>query len=572
MRSALLRFLPRRDDYDLSSFRSDLLAGITVAVVALPLALGFGITSGAGAAAGLSTAAVAGVLAAVFGGSNLQVSGPTGAMTVVLMPLVSQFGVAALAPVGILAGLFLLVFASARVGRFIRYIPYPVITGFTSGIAVIIFLQQLPGFLGAPPGEDEQVVVASWQTLRAFIAAPGLATPVLGLLTVAIMVAWGRSTRLRSLPASMAALLAATGLSALPIFDAVARIPEIPTGLPTPSLPSLAGLAATDLVRAALVIAVLAALESLLSAVVADGMTIDQRHDPDRELFGQGIANLGAAVVGGIPATAALARTAVNVRSGARTRLAAIIHGLILAAVMVALAPMASHIPLVALAAILMVVAARMVERTELREIVRATKSDAATMLLTLVVTVAFDLILAIEVGLVVAGALFVTRMSRLLQVDPTSLSGGHAPRDLQRTGQRPEEDGQEIRQDDLVVYRIEGPIFFGAADRFFEELLRVDPHIRVVILRLRQVPVIDHTGAAALRRLVDRLTRRGIVVMLSGVQDQPRGVLERTGILATVTRDGDHLFEDTEQAIAHARTHLANEDHTHPTRLINRR
>ena len=331
-------------------------------------------------------------------------------------------------------------------------------------------------------------------------------------------------------------------------------------------------MAATDLVRAALVIAVLAALESLLSAVVADGMTIDQRHDPDRELFGQGIANLGAAVVGGIPATAALARTAVNVRSGARTRLAAIIHGLILAAVMVALAPMASHIPLVALAAILMVVAARMVERTELREIVRATKSDAATMLLTLVVTVAFDLILAIEVGLVVAGALFVTRMSRLLQVDPTSLSGGHAPRDLQRTGQRPEEDGQEIRQDDLVVYRIEGPIFFGAADRFFEELLRVDPHIRVVILRLRQVPVIDHTGAAALRRLVDRLTRRGIVVMLSGVQDQPRGVLERTGILATVTRDGDHLFEDTEQAIAHARTHLANEDHTHPTRLINRR
>ncbi len=540
------------------------MAGITVAVVALPLALGFGITSGAGAAAGLTTAMAAGILAAVFGGSNLQVSGPTGAMTVVLLPLVSQYGVAALAPVGILAGLFLLVFAFARIGRFIRYIPYPVITGFTSGIAVIIFIQQLPGFLGAPKGDGEQVVVVSWQTLRAFASAPGLTTPALGLLTVAVMVGWGRSERLRTFPASMAALLAATGLSFLPVFATVARIPAIPTGLPLPSLPSLAGLEATDLVRAALVIAVLAALESLLSAVVADGMTIEERHDPDRELFGQGIANLGSAVIGGIPATAALARTAVNVRSGARTRLAAIIHGLILAAVMIALAPLASRIPLVALAAILMVVAARMVEVAEIREILRATKSDAATMLLTLAVTIAFDLILAIEVGLVVAGALFVTRMSRLLQVDPTSLSGEQTP----LHGDRPGGDAErEIRQEDLIVYRIEGPIFFGAADRFFEELLRVDRHIRIVILRLRRVPVMDVTGAAALRTLVERLTRRGIVVMMSGVQDQPRSVLERTGILAAVTRDSDHLFDDTQQAIAHARSHLANQDHTHPSR-----
>jgi len=562
MPSSLARLLPRRSDYDLTAFRSDLLAGVTVAVVALPLALGFGITSGAGAAAGLYTALAAGVLAAVFGGSNLQVSGPTGAMTVVLLPLVSHHGVAALAPVGILAGVFLLVFAVARIGRFIRYIPYPVITGFTSGIAVIIFLQQLPGFLGAPKGEGEQVVVGSWQTLRTFADAPRLATPLLGLLTVGIMVGWGRSERLRAFPASMAALLAATGLSLLPAFNALARIPAIPTGLPAPTLPSLAGLEATELVRAALVIAVLAALESLLSAVVADGMTIDERHDPDRELFGQGIANLGSAVIGGIPATAALARTAVNVRSGARTRLAAIIHGLILAAIMIALAPLAARIPLVALAAILMVVAARMVEVIEFREILRATKSDAATMLLTLGVTVAFDLILAIEVGLILAGALFVTRMSRLFHIDPTTLGGDEPPMHESRTAGDTE---RELRRDDLVVYRIEGPIFFGAADRFFEELLRVDHQIRIVVLRMRRVPVMDVTGAAALRAMVDRLTRRGIVVMMSGVQDQPRSVLERTGILAQVTRQGDHLFDDTDQAIAHARQHLANHDHTHP-------
>ncbi len=557
----LARFLPAAADYDLSAFRSDLLAGVTVAVVALPLALGFGITSGAGAAAGLVTAAVAGVLAAVFGGSNLQVSGPTGAMTVVLLPLVTQYGVAALAPVGILAGLFLVVFAVARIGRFIRYIPYPVITGFTMGIAVIIFLQQVPGFLGTPRAEGEQVVLVTVETLRRFAAGPGLATPALGLVTIAVMLAWGRSSRLRVLPPSMAALLAATVLSLLPSFDDVARIPAIPAGLPVPALPSLDGMPATNLMRAALIVAVLAALESLLSAVVADGMTIEDRHDPDRELFGQGIANIGSAVLGGIPATAALARTAVNVRSGARTRLAAVVHGFILAGLMVGLAPLASRIPSVALSAILVVVAARMVEIDELREILRSTRSDAATMLLTLGVTVAFDLILAIEVWLAVAGALFVTRMSRMLEVDPTTLSGGT------QTAQAGRADVAAVRQDDLVVYRIEGAIFFGVADRFFEELLRVDRGMRVVVLRLRRVPVMDVTGAAALRTLVERLARRGIVVMLSGVQPQPRTVLERTGILDSVTRSGDHLFESTEEAIEHARQHLAHADHAPASR-----
>ncbi len=562
--SWLKRFLPRRRDFDLSAWRSDLLAGITVAVVALPLALGFGITSGAGAAAGLYTAIVAGVLAAVFGGSNLQVSGPTGAMTVVLLPLVARHGVAALAPVGLLAGLILLLLAVSRVGRFIRYIPYPVVTGFTSGIAIIIFLQQLPGFLGLPAAEADHVLQAAAETVRRFAAAPSLAAPVLGLVTAAIMIGWSRSPRLRSVPASMAALLGGTALSLLPAFDQLARIPALPTGLPAPTVPTLAGLELTELVRAALVIAVLAALESLLSAVVADGMTIDERHDPDRELFGQGIANLGSALVGGIPATAALARTAVNVRSGARTRLAALLHGVVIAAIVVAAAPLAARIPLVVLAAILMVVAARMVEKDEIREVLRATKSDAATMLLTLGVTVLFDLILAIEVGLVAAGALFITRMSRLLQVDPVALADGPAstPRGTAE---------EHLHEDELVVFRIEGPLFFGASDRFFERLLRVDRSIRVVILRMRQVPVMDVTGASAMRALVERLSRRGIVTMLSALQDQPREVLERTGVLDLVTRDGYHLFDDTREAIAHAREHLANRDHTHAVRAPQR-
>jgi sulfate permease, SulP family len=559
---ALRRFVPRAGDYDLTALRADLLAGITVAVVALPLALGFGVTSGAGAAAGLYTAIIAGVLAAVFGGSNYQISGPTGAMTVVLLPLVARHGVAALAPVGVLAGLILLALGMSRVGRFVRFIPYPVITGFTIGIAVIILLQQVPGFLGVPTAEGEQILLVTWRVVRDAAGDMRWTTPGLGALTIMVMVAWGRVERLRGFPASMAALVTATLVSLAPAFTDVARVAAIPTGLPTPVVPSLGGMDVTELVRAALVIALLAALESLLSAVVADGMTIGERHDPDRELFGQGLANIGSAVMGGIPATAALARTAVNVRSGARTRLAAVVHGLVLTVIVVALAPLASRIPLAALAGILVVVAVNMIEVHAFREILRSTKSDAATMLLTLGVTVAFDLILAIEVGLVVAAGLFVTRMSQLFQVDPTTLLGaepGH---------QESQDDQRQVRSHDLVVYRIDGPIFFGAADRFFEELLRVDHHIRAVVLRMRGVPVMDATGATALRSLVDRLARRDILVMVSGLQEQPRSVLERTGILDAVTRRGDHLFATTDEAISHARLHLASGDHTAPAEL----
>ncbi len=562
MRVYVSRFLPRSDDYDLTTLRADLLAGITVAVVALPLALGFGVTSGAGAAAGLYTAIVAGVLAAVFGGSNFQISGPTGAMTVVLLPLVARYGVAALAPVGILAGLILVVLGVVGVGRYVRYIPYPVITGFTIGIAVIIFLQQLPGFLGVPKPDGEQILLVTWRVLVDAGGGVVWQVPALGAITIAVMVVWQASARLRTFPASMAALLVATGVSLADPFDGIGRVAAIPSGLPTPHVPSFAGLGATELVRAAIVIALLAALESLLSAVVADGMTIGERHDPDRELFGQGLANIGSAIVGGIPATAALARTAVNVRSGGRTRLAGIIHAIALAIIVLSMAPLAARVPLAALAGILMVVAARMVERDGFREILRSTKSDAATMLVTLVVTVMFDLILAIEVGMFVAGALFVARMARLMDVDPTSLTGVDAPaHDQAGDGERE----RDARGDDIVVYRIDGPIFFGAADRFFEELLRVDHGIRAVVLRMSGVPVMDVTGATALRTLVDRLARRDILVMMSGLRPQPQGVLERMKILERITRRGDHLFSDTDAAIEHARQHLSLDDHTTP-------
>lgn len=547
--------LPRADDYDRSTVRVDVLAGLTVAVVALPLALGFGITSGAGAAAGLYTAIVAGVLAAAFGGSRFQVSGPTGAMTVVLLPIVARHGPEALAPIGLLAGLLLIVLGAAGVGRVMRYVPFPVVTGFTIGIAVIILLQQLPGFLGVEPVRGEQVLWTSVRVVANAVSGGSLTAPLLGVLTAGVMVVWGRVRWLRWLPASMAALLLGTIVSLAPAFAAVPRVSAIPTGLPTPGIPGLAGLAVTDLVRAALIVAVLSALESLLSAMVADGMTISERHDPDRELVGQGIANVGSALLGGIPATAALARTATNVHAGARTRLAAIVHGVTLLVVVLIAAPLASRIPLSVLSAILMVVAVRMVDREEFRVVRRTTRTDAFTMLATLAITVVFDLILALEVGLVAAAALFVVRMANLLEIDPATVAGSAAP---EREDSAAREAAANVRRDDIVAFRIEGPVFFGAADRFFEELLQVDHGIRAVVLRMRGVPVMDVSGATALRSLIGRLTRRGVLVLVSGVREQPRQVLERSGVLEELEAAGGALFPDSDAAIAHARAVLA--------------
>lgn len=548
----LRRFLPGRDDYDLSKWRQDLLAGLTVAVVALPLALAFGVTSGAGAVAGLVTAVVAGTLAAVFGGSNFQVSGPTGAMTVVLLPIIASYGLSALPVLGLLAGLMLLVLAFAGVGRYINYIPWPVISGFTNGIGIIIGLQQLPALFGLESVAGHQLIlVASWNALQAFSASPQWQAPLLAALSVAVMLIWGARRKLKVVPPGIVAMTTVTLVSLLPAFGDVPRIGLIPQSLPDLTLPQLSGLDLTVLVRAAFAVAVLAALESLLSAVVADSMTVGERHDPNRELFGQGVANIATSLVGGIPATAALARTAVNVRSGARTRLAAVIHGLALFAIAWFGAPLAAQIPLAALAGILLVVAFRMIERRAFRLILRSSTSDTVVLLLTMVVTVLFDLILAIEVGLIAAGVLFIVRVSRTFSIDIDNeyRAGEHFPVPRHATDEEAMTTDR-LRREEFVAYRIEGPIFFGAANRFFERLLQLDRGVKVVLLRLGRVPVMDSTGASALDELLDHLERRQVTVLLADLQPQPRQLLERIGVIGRLNRDRQQVFETTAAAI----------------------
>jgi len=548
LRSALRQttaFLPTRADYASSLPGRDLLAGLMVALVALPLALGFGASSGLGAGAGLVTAVVAGAVAAVFGGSRVQVSGPTGAMTVVLVPIIAQHGAAGVLVVGLLAGMLLVALGYAGAGRFIRYVPVPVVEGFTVGIAVIIALQQVPAALGVP-AHAEKVVVLAARAGAAWLADP-VWTPVLmtvGVGGLVLMVARVRPGR----PGALIAVVAATAGNAVLGWGA-APIGDIPSGLPTPQVPTVPFGDLGSLVLPAMAVAALAALESLLSATVADAMSVGQRHDPNRELVGQGLANLAAPLFGGIPATAAIARTAVNVRAGATSRLASLTHAVVLLVAVLVAARWVGQIPLAALAGVLIATALRMVKVSSLRPLLRATRGDAVVLVLTGLATVAFDLVTAVLVGLVLAGFFALRQAARAARLEEVPLDeGDHA------------DEERALLDEHIVAYRIDGPLFFAAAHDFLLELADVT-RVSVVVLRMSRVTVIDATGASVLADTVSRLEGRGITVLLSGVQDRHRTVLEELGVHDRLAHER-HLFATTPEAIAHARLHAERVTH----------
>lgn len=542
------RTLPRRSDYAglATSWRADLLAGVTVAVVALPLALAFGVTSGVGAAAGLVTAIVAGLVAAVFGGSNLQVSGPTGAMAVVLVPIVTRYGPEAVVPVAIMAGGMVLAMGLLGLGRAVSFIPWPVVEGFTVGIATIIFLQQVPMALGVPRPEGENTAWVAIQAVRSVDLSqswPSLA--VVGLVVV-LMIVLPRIRR--SFPASIVAIAVATGVVVWLSLD-VDAIGALPSGLPTPHLPILDTAATSALFSAALAVAALAAIESLLSARVADGMSGTSHLNPDRELVGQGMANVASGLFGGMPATGAIARTAVNVRSGARTRVSAIVHSLVILVVVVAAGGVVALIPLPALAGVLMVTAVRMIDWRAVRAILRSTRSDALVMILTAAATIVFDLILAVEIGIAVAAVLALRAMARSSTVEQEDVAASVPEETLS--------DDEEVAllRDHIAVYRLDGALFFGAAQQFLDEFTEI-ADVRVVILRLGGVRVIDASGGHALEEIIAGLQSRGITVLLCGVGERPRQVLEALGVLDEF-QQSHHLFTSLPDAVQHAHGHV---------------
>lgn len=516
---------------------ADLLAGLIVALVALPLALGFGISSGMGAAAGLATAVVAGVVAAVFGGSRFQVSGPTGAMTVVLVPIFHRFGGSGVLTVGLLAGLVLIVLAVAGVGRAVRYMPAPVIEGFTAGIAVVIALQQFPAALGIAHAQGEKVWQVAFDAVRQYFAHPNHLPLATALMVAGVVLAGGR--HLPKLPFALLAVAVVTVMVRIFHLD-LALIGTIPSGLPAPTVGFVHPGQLGSLVAPALAVAALAALESLLSATTADAMAVGTRHNPDRELFGQGLANIAAPLFGGVPATGAIARTAVNVRSGARTRLAALTHAVVLAAIIYLAAALVAEIPVAALAGVLLATTVRMVETASLAAIARASTGDAVIMFVTFAATVALDLVTAVAIGVGIAVLLAVrsiAKEARLEQVpldDSDHMAEEHA-----------------LLDDHIVAYRIDGPLFFAAAHRFLLELAEVSD-VRVVILRMSRITALDTTGALVLKDAIAKLEHRKITVLMSGLRPDHR---RRLAAIGALPGGGDTpIFDHTPDAIALAR------------------
>jgi SulP family sulfate permease len=540
----LARLLPSRRDYaDLPrSWRRDILAGITVGVVALPLALAFGISSGVGAAAGLITAVVAGLVAAVFGGSHVQVSGPTGAMAVVLAPVVAQHGVSSVALVTLLAGLIVVAAGLTGLGRAVTFIPWPVIEGFTLGIAAIIFLQQVPAAFAKDTPAGVRTLSAAWSVITHIEWTSAAKT--LGVVAFITVLMVGLPRLHRGIPESLTAVIAVTvAVAALGIT--VATIGELPSHLPSPVLPHADVGALRTLVGAALAIAALAAVESLLSARVAATMAPTGPYDPDRELVGQGLASIASGAFGGMPATGAIARTAVNVRSGGCTRMSAIVHSLVLLAVVYLATGPVSEIPLSALAGVLMVTSFRMISAVTVRKILRSTRSDALTFVLTAVITVCFDLIEAVEIGIVVAAVFALRAVARRSSVVREDLPGSYRPGDEQ-----------------IALLRLDGAMFFGVAERISSAIVDADhPQTSVVIIRMSQLGMLDATGAHTLAQITNELESRGITVIIKGVQREHMELLANVGVFESL-RHENHLLDSLDDAICHARTHVARQPH----------
>ena len=512
-----------------SHWANNMLAGVIVGIVALPLAMAFAIASGAKPEQGIYTAIVAGALTSLFGGSRLQIGGPTGAFIVVLAGITAKYGIGGLQVATLMAGVMLLLMGIAKLGGAIKYIPDPVIVGFTSGIAVIIWVGQWKDFFGlSVPSAADHFHEKLWLLLQAF---PTLnpASALLGLLTLATLLLSPRV--FKHLPSPLVAMVAATVAQGVFQFEGVATIGStyggIPQHLPQFEWPSLTVSEMLHLIGPAFTIALLGAIESLLAAVVADGMSKSgTRHNSNQELIGQGIANIFSPLFGGFASTGAIARTATSIRNGASSPLAGIFHAVTLLLVVLLLAPLAAHIPLCALSAILFVVAYNMSEWRHFKHMARtAPKPDVAVLLITFLLTVFSDLVIAVNIGVLLSALLFMKRMGEAVSIEQ----------------QTPEELAREVEEESFslppgtVVYRLEGPFFFGAAERLQTTLESIHSHASTLVLRLGRVPFIDATGLQTLMDLQDNCARHNTRLLLCGVRPNVLEKLRRAGLIERI-------------------------------------
>jgi SulP family sulfate permease len=533
--------------YFTRSFRKDLMAGLTVGVIALPLAMAFAIASGVKPEFGIYTTFIAAFLVAIFGGSRYQVTGPTGAFIPILLSVVLTYGYDNLLIAGCMAGIMLVLMGLFKMGSLIKFIPRSVTIGFTAGIAVNIFVGQIANFLGLVGLERHEDF---WSNLKEIIIHAASFNPYsvfTALLCLAIILITPRF--LPKMPGSLLGLLGSTIVAAVFFPQEVSTIHStfngIPSGLPSFHFPEISLDTLQQLIRPAFTIAMLGAIESLLSAVVADGMT-GTRHDSNRELIGQGIANIITPFFGGIPATGAIARTATNIKTGAATRFSTIISALFVLGTLVALAPYAGHIPLASMAPVLMIVSYNMSEHHAFLAILRTKSNSSGILLITFLLTVFANLTVAVEVGLLLAMVNFVKRMSDIMVVakvlpDPDDY--------LTQIGEDAL-DNHDCSQ--MSIFSIEGPLFFGAAQMFSQTIMdTINYTPRVVILRMSKVPLMDVTGENHLRTIVTTLQKRGMMVLISGLNAQPEKFMHATGLYNIIGKD--NFFEHTDQAITYA-------------------
>ena len=558
-----------KEGYDRKKLGADLLAGIVVGIVALPLSMALAIASGVPPQHGLYTAIIAGVVIATLGGSRTQISGPTAAFVVILAPIAAKHGIGGLLLASLMAGVILVALAVARLGKLIQYIPYPVTAGFTAGIAVVIATLQLKDFFGLTVAHMPEHYIERVKALATAAPTVKPAAVAVAAVTFVVLLVWPRITK--KLPAPLVALATGAGVAAVLakidpqlavetigsrfsyVVDGVTK-PGIPQLPPLPVLPwHLPGPGGAPLVLSyslleqlapsAFAIAMLGAIESLLSAVVADGLA-NTKHDPDAELFGQGIGNIIAPFFGGFAATGALARTATNIRAGGKSPVAGIVHSIFVLLAVLVLAPLVAYLPMPALAALLLLVAWNMSDIKHVAHILKvAPKSDVFVLLTCLSLTVIFDMVVSVTAGVMLAALLFMRRMAEI--------SGAHIADDAHPAF-------KERLPKSVVVYRIEGALFFGAAAKAMDEIEMVGSHVRVLILDLTVVPIMDATGLVALESALERVQKNGTLVILTGAQTQPRKVLDKAGITA---EPGELVFCDRlREALDVARRHVGED------------
>ncbi len=559
-------FIPKsivclREGYTRESLLRDVIAGVVVGIVALPLALAFAIASGVPPEHGLYTAIVAGFVISALGGSRVQIGGPTGAFVVIVYGIVSKFGYNGLVICTIMAGCILILLGMARMGALIKFIPYPVVTGFTSGIAVIIFSSQVKDFLGLKMGSVPADFSDKWAAYSERIQTFDLNTTLVALLTLVVLIVWPRISKM--VPGPFVAMIVATlvvQILNLPVETIGTRFGGVPSSLPRPHLPSIPWNHMRELIAPSLTVALLAAIESLLSAVVADGM-IGTRHKSNMELVAQGVANIASPIFGGIPATGAIARTATNIRTGGRTPLAGVVHAITLLLILFFLGKWAAMVPLASLAAILVVVSYHMSEWRSFAGLLSAPRSDLVVLLITFILTIFVDLTVAVQVGIVAAALLFMKRMS-----DVTSVEGV--------TDQLRDPEGEDVGEITMLrrkkrilsgheippgveVYEVNGPFFFGVADKLKDVIAEIDKPPRVFILRMRHVPAIDATGMHALEQMAKRCRHEGTTMILCEVAEQPLRAMVRSGKLDAigghdaVTKTLDHALNRADQILS---------------------